>query len=229
MPTSECPASTAWSWRPGFGPRSATPRRRSWCCRRPATAERDADGVAALLSKPVKPSALRDALIGALGGRVERAASRPAERLSADAELGTRHPLRVLLAEDNPVNQKLALRLLERLGYAADVANDGLEVIAALERSTYDVVLMDVQMPDLDGLEATRRIRADWPDRRIRIVAMTANAMEGDRETCLAAGMDDYLSKPIRPEELADALLATPSLDGDGAGADAPSTDVSVG
>jgi signal transduction histidine kinase/DNA-binding response OmpR family regulator len=198
--------------------------------------ERDADGVAAFLSKPVKPSALRDALIGALGGRVERAAPRPVERLSADAELGTRHPLRVLLAEDNPVNQKLALRLLERMGYAADVANDGLEVITALEQSTYDVVLMDVQMPDLDGLEATRRIRADWPDRRVRIVAMTANAMEGDRETCLAAGMDDYLSKPIRPEELAGALLATPSLDGNGASAEAaagaqapPPTDLSVG
>ena len=97
------------------------------------------------------------------------------------------------------------------MGYTADVANDGLEAIAALEGSTYDVVLMDVQMPELDGLEATRRIRARWPDRPIRIVAMTANAMEGDRETCLAAGMDDYLSKPIRPADLAAALLAAPS------------------
>jgi signal transduction histidine kinase/DNA-binding response OmpR family regulator len=172
--------------------------------------ERDAPGVAAFLSKPVKPSALRDALVGALGGRVERHAARPAERIVGDAELGTRHPLRVLLAEDNAVNQKLALRLLERMGYRADVAGDGLEAIAALEESTYDVVLMDVQMPELDGLEATRRIRALWPDRTLRIVAMTANAMEGDREVCLAAGMDDYLSKPIRPEELAAALVATP-------------------
>jgi CheY-like chemotaxis protein len=169
-----------------------------------------ADGVAAFLTKPVKPAALRDALIGALGGRVERPAPRPAERIAADPELGTRHPLRVLLAEDNAVNQKLALRLLERMGYAADVANDGLEAIAALEGSTYDVVLMDVQMPELDGLEATRRIRERWPERAVRIVAMTANAMEGDRETCLAAGMDEYLSKPIRPDELAAALLASP-------------------
>jgi CheY-like chemotaxis protein len=172
--------------------------------------ERDAEGVVAFLSKPVKPAALRDALIGALGGRVERTAPRSAEKLSTDAELGARHPLRVLLAEDNPVNQKLALRLLERMGYAADVANDGLEVIAALEAAAFDIVLMDVQMPELDGLEATRRIRERWPDRAIRIVAMTANAMEGDREMCLAAGMDDYVSKPIRPDELAAALLASP-------------------
>ena len=116
----------------------------------------------------------------------------------------------MLLAEDNAVNQKLALRLLERMGYRADVANDGLEAIAALEATAYDVVLMDVQMPELDGLEATRRIRARWPDRPLRIVAMTANAMEGDREMCLAAGMDDYVSKPIRPDELAAALLAAP-------------------
>jgi CheY-like chemotaxis protein len=96
------------------------------------------------------------------------------------------------------------------MGYAAGVAMDGTEAIAALEAADFDVVLMDVQMPELDGLEATRRIRARWPDRRVRIVAMTANAMEGDRETCLAAGMDDYVSKPIRPDELAAALLATP-------------------
>jgi CheY-like chemotaxis protein/anti-sigma regulatory factor (Ser/Thr protein kinase) len=173
--------------------------------------ERDAPGIAAFLTKPVKPSALRDAIVGALGGRVQRVAARPAERLAGDAELGLRHPLRVLLAEDNAVNQKLALRLLERMGYSADVAGDGLAAIAAVEAATYDVVLMDVQMPELDGLEATRRIRALWPDRPLRIVAMTANAMEGDREMCLAAGMDDYLSKPIRPEELAAALLATPA------------------
>jgi CheY-like chemotaxis protein len=172
--------------------------------------DRAAVGVAAFLTKPVKPAALRDALAVALGGEVERPAPRPAERVVADADLGTRHPLRVLLAEDNAVNQKLALRLLERMGYAAEVAMDGTEAIAALEAADFDVVLMDVQMPELDGLEATRRIRERWPDRRVRIVAMTANAMEGDRETCLAAGMDDYVSKPIRPDELAAALLATP-------------------
>ncbi|MFL5768456.1 MAG: response regulator [Chloroflexota bacterium] len=172
--------------------------------------ERDASGVAAFLTKPVKPGALRDTLVAVLGGVVERPASRPAERVVADADLGVRHPLRILLAEDNAVNQKLAVRLLERMGYSAQVAMDGTEAIAALEGGEYDIVLMDVQMPELDGLEATRRIRARWPDRSLRIVAMTANAMEGDRETCIAAGMDDYLSKPIRPDALAAALLASP-------------------
>ncbi len=117
-------------------------------------------------------------------------------------------PLRVLLAEDNPMNQKLALRLLSRMGVTADVASDGLEAIAADEREHYDVILMDVQMPGLDGLEATRRIRAGGRDHRPWIIAMTANAMEGDREACLAAGMDDYVSKPIRPPELSAALAA---------------------
>jgi CheY-like chemotaxis protein len=176
--------------------------------------ERDAAGVAAFLTKPVKPAALRDTLAGVLGGTVERQPqTRAAERIVAGADLGARHPLRVLLAEDNAVNQKLALRLLERMGYGADVAIDGTEAVTALEDKDYDVVLMDVQMPELDGLEATRRIRERWPDRSVRIVAMTANAMEGDREACLAAGMDDYLSKPIRPDELAAALLATPGIE----------------
>jgi len=128
-----------------------------------------------------------------------------------DAGLADRHPLRILLAEDNAVNQKLALRVLERMGYTADVAGDGLGAIASLERESYDLVLMDVQMPELDGLEATRRIRARWPARDVRIVAMTANAMAEDREACLAAGMDDYLAKPIRVDELAAALSRTPS------------------
>jgi CheY-like chemotaxis protein len=116
-------------------------------------------------------------------------------------------PLRILLAEDNTVNQKLALRLLGQLGYQADVAGNGLEAIAALERQRYDVVLMDVQMPELDGLDATRQICSRWPRAdRPRIIAMTANAMQGDRDLCLAAGMDDYISKPIRTEELVAAL-----------------------
>jgi CheY-like chemotaxis protein len=128
-----------------------------------------------------------------------------------DPELAARHPLRLLLAEDNGVNQKLAIRLLATMGYAADVVGDGLQAIAALEAGEYDVILMDVQMPELDGLEATRRIRARWPDRAVHIVAMTANAMAGDRDACLAAGMNDYVSKPIRPPELAEALARAPS------------------
>jgi CheY-like chemotaxis protein len=99
------------------------------------------------------------------------------------------------------------LRLLEKMGYRADVAGNGLEVLQAVERQPYDVILMDVQMPEMDGLEATRRLCAELPnEKRPRIIAMTANAMQGDREMCLQAGMDDYISKPIRVEELAQAL-----------------------
>jgi CheY-like chemotaxis protein len=105
------------------------------------------------------------------------------------------------------VNQKLARRLLSRMGYAADVAGNGIEAITAIEGGEYELVLMDVQMPEMDGLEATRQIRSRWPDGRLRIVAMTANVMAEDREACLAAGMDDYVSKPIRVEELAEALV----------------------
>jgi CheY-like chemotaxis protein len=113
--------------------------------------------------------------------------------------------LRILLAEDNAVNQKLSLRLLERMGYRADVAGNGLEVLEAMDRQHYDLILMDVQMPEMDGLEATRQIRRrDY--HQPRIVAMTANAMQGDREMCIAAGMDDYIAKPIRMNELAEAL-----------------------
>ena len=128
-------------------------------------------------------------------------------RPKVDAALAQRHPLRILLAEDNVVNQKLALRLLSQMGYRADLASNGIEAIECIERQPYDLVLMDVQMPEMDGLEASRRITARWPkDGRPRIVAMTANAMQGDRESCIAAGMDDYLTKPIRIDELVRAL-----------------------
>ncbi len=126
-----------------------------------------------------------------------------------DAQMAERNPLRILLAEDNVVNQKLALRLLQQMGYRADVASNGIEAIECCARQPYDLVLMDVQMPEMDGLEASRRIVARWPaaSGRPRIVAMTANAMQGDREECLAAGMDDYVTKPIRVEALVKALL----------------------
>ncbi len=127
-----------------------------------------------------------------------------------DSTMAERHPLRILLAEDNVVNQKLAMRVLQQMGCLPDLAINGLEALAALERQAYDVVLMDVQMPQMDGLEATREIVAHGSaDGRPRIVAMTANAMQGDRELCIAAGMDDYLTKPIRVDQLVDALLRT--------------------
>jgi PAS domain S-box-containing protein len=173
--------------------------------------ERGSPAVSAFLAKPVKPSALHDAVVTALAGARAVPVRRVVERPTLDPAMAERHPLRILLAEDNPVNQKLALRLLERMGYGADVAGDGLEAIAALETQPYDVVLMDVQMPELDGLEATRRIRARWPDGRPHIIAMTANAMDEDRDACLAAGMDDYVSKPIRVEAIVAALERAPS------------------
>jgi CheY-like chemotaxis protein len=182
--------------------------------------ERQTDVVSSFLVKPVKPSALYDALSGALAGRPTTVPVR-STGTRLDPDLARRHPLRILLAEDNPVNQKLALRLLDRMGYAATIAGNGLEAIAELEAAPYDIVLMDVQMPELDGLEATRRIRVRWPDDGPRIVAMTANALEGDREACLAAGMDDYLSKPIVPEVLLETLAATPRRGVDPVGADA--------
>ncbi|MFO1253876.1 MAG: response regulator, partial [Inhella sp.] len=166
----------------------------------------DEEGVfAAYLHKPLRQSQLFDTLVTLLGEAPAVEAIRTAPRL--DAELGRRHPLRILLAEDNLVNQKLALRLLSQLGYRADVASNGLEAVESVARQGYDVVLMDVQMPEMDGLEASRRITERWPaTARPRIVAMTANAMQGDREACLAAGMDDYVTKPIRVEALVQAL-----------------------
>jgi GAF domain-containing protein/CheY-like chemotaxis protein len=171
--------------------------------------DRDETMLAGWLAKPVKPSALHDTIATILlGGVVAQPSPAAATRTDGGGAemLGERHPLRILLAEDNAVNQKLALRLLSQMSYGAEVAGDGQQAIAALERGDFDVVLMDVQMPELDGLEATRRIRARWPDRPLKIVAMTANAMAGDREACLAAGMDDYISKPVRAAELTAAL-----------------------
>jgi PAS domain S-box-containing protein len=176
--------------------------------RREAHAEDE--GFAAYLHKPIKPSQLFDALVSVVADQPVHVAARAA-RSELDPEMARRHPLRILLAEDNVVNQKVALRLLAQMGYRADVAANGLEAIEAVERQTYDVVLMDVQMPELDGFEASREINRRWPAARPRIVAMTANAMQGDRELCVAAGMDDYVAKPIRVEELVAALDRSPA------------------
>jgi signal transduction histidine kinase/CheY-like chemotaxis protein/uncharacterized protein YigA (DUF484 family) len=163
---------------------------------------------AATLAKPLRQSQLFDTLVTLLADGQGHKVVEPADKPKIDATLAVRHPLRVLLAEDNVVNQKLALRILQQMGYRADLASNGIEAIESIARQTYDVVLMDVQMPEMDGLEATRRIVARWPNgQRPRIIAMTANAMQGDREACLAAGMDDYVVKPIRVDALVDALM----------------------
>ncbi|MBI3886245.1 MAG: CHASE domain-containing protein [Opitutae bacterium] len=169
--------------------------------------QRETDGLfEAALTKPVKPSQLFEAMTQIFWrGRTEVGAA-PAAPLPA-AETAHRSE-RLLLAEDNAVNQRVALHMLRNLGFRADVAANGHEVLDALHRQPYDVILMDVQMPEMDGLEATRQIVRSYPDaaKRPWIIALTANAMQGDRELCLAAGMNDYISKPIRLAELSAAL-----------------------
>jgi signal transduction histidine kinase/CheY-like chemotaxis protein len=166
----------------------------------------DTANFSAFLTKPVKQSSLYNAIITALSAQdVKRAA--PAEPVF-DAQLALQYPMKILLAEDNAVNQKLAIRILGRMGYRVDVAANGLEVLESLEHQHYDLILMDVQMPEMDGLDATRFIRNKLPpEMQPCIVAMTANAMQGDREMCLAAGMNDYISKPIQLRDLQDALM----------------------
>ncbi len=170
---------------------------------------------AATLAKPLRQSQLFDTLVNLLTHDATLKAATVPAKPRLDAEMAQRHPLRILLAEDNVVNQKLALRLLSQMGYRADLAANGIEAIESIERQPYDVVLMDVQMPEMDGLQATRRITARWkPHDRPRIVAMTANAMQGDREACLAAGMDDYVTKPIRVDALVAALSGSTARSG---------------
>jgi signal transduction histidine kinase/DNA-binding response OmpR family regulator len=171
----------------------------------------------ATLTKPLRQSQLFDALVTLLSNADTQkpAPAFAATKPNINATLAARHPLRILVAEDNVVNQKLALRFLQQMGYRADLASNGIEAIECVARQPYDLLFMDVQMPEMDGLEASRRITAQWPvAQRPRIVAMTANAMQGDREMCLQAGMDDYLTKPIRVPELVEALMgAQPRLD----------------
>jgi CheY-like chemotaxis protein/HPt (histidine-containing phosphotransfer) domain-containing protein len=132
---------------------------------------------------------------------------KPPAAPTLDPDLARRLPLRVLLADDNPINQKVGLTVLQKLGYHADIAANGVEVLRALEQKAYDILFLDVQMPEMDGLEAARQIHQRWSaDKRPRIIAMTGNALKGDREKCLQAGMDDYISKPVRISELQSAL-----------------------
>jgi CheY-like chemotaxis protein len=166
----------------------------------------------AYLAKPIRQSQLFDTLVNLLAIQAAPRVAPTPIKAQLDPGQAARHPLRILLAEDNVVNQKLALRLLQQMGYRADLASNGIEAVESVQRQNYDVVLMDVQMPEMDGLEASRQINARLkPNARPRIVAMTANAMQGDREMCIAAGMDDYLTKPIRVERLVEALNQVPT------------------
>jgi PAS domain S-box-containing protein len=172
----------------------------------------DAGHFNAYLTKPVKSSQLLDVLVGLFTHRLQAAAKPSSQQFAYDHTLAGKLPLRILVAEDVLINRRLLQVMLERMGYQPDVVSNGVEVLAALERGHYDLIFMDVQMPELDGLEATRRIRARWPAGP-RIIALTAHAMPEDRMACEAAGMDDYLTKPIHPADLQAALVRSRSID----------------
>ena len=158
---------------------------------------------AALLNKPIKQSQLYDTCVSILCEQQISVLPSTSSASKFDSELSQKLPLRILLVEDMPLNQKVAVHMLQRLGYSTDIAVNGLEALEMLRRQDYDIVFMDVQMPEMDGLQATRQICKEWsPPNRPWIVAMTANAMQGDREECLNAGMNDYVSKPVRIEAL---------------------------
>ncbi|AUI68103.1 response regulator [Beggiatoa leptomitoformis] len=166
----------------------------------------------AYLTKPVKAAQLLT-VIKSVFSPQSLDPSQHIELSSPDQDMAKKHPLRILLAEDNLTNQKVAIHLLRRLGYSVDIASNGKEAVEAVARQHYDTILMDVQMPEMDGFEATEQIRERWQhfEQRPYIVAMTAHALQGYREKCLAAGMDDYVTKPIRREELVAALWRSPS------------------
>ncbi len=158
----------------------------------------------AMLTKPIRRHQLHRTLAQVLSGTRENRTVATTKLL--DSEFSKRIPLRILLAEDNPVNQKVAIRMLERLGYRPDAVFNGLEVLQALRRQPYDIVLMDVQMPEMNGLDATRQIIAEWGTNRAWITSLTAGAMKEHRDECLAAGVDDFLTKPINVQDLQLAL-----------------------
>jgi CheY-like chemotaxis protein len=166
-------------------------------------------GISGYLLKPVRRSELREAIGLALGPRQQTGPIPPIPRPSR-SDKREQAALRVLLAEDNAVNQRLAVRMLEKRGHHVTLAANGREALEAMEKDRFDLVLMDVQMPEVDGLEACAALRRKEKEKgdgaHVPVVALTAHAMRGDRERCLAAGMDDYLTKPIRPREL-DAML----------------------
>jgi CheY-like chemotaxis protein len=177
---------------------------------RPSTRIMQETRIGAYVAKPVKQSQLFDALATVLGvpagsARSPQVGAEVLSRLAEDTQPHVRH--RVLVADDNAVNQKVTLKILEKLGYAGKAVDNGIEAVHATEIEDYDVVLMDCQMPEMDGFQATAEIRRrETAGRRLPIIALTANAMKGDQEKCLEAGMDDYVSKPISLKDLANAL-----------------------
>ena len=192
----------------GFGKRlseaSANPRLHLIVLTHRGSAFKDSKKLS-VMYRPIKPAALFEIISNSLPGKHRRGADK--SQSTAIIKLADVLPLRILVAEDNAVNQKVAVQFLDRMGYRADVAATGVEVLEALQRQPYDVVLMDVQMPEMDGLETSRRLDAELPkDRRPYIIAVTASAMQGDRERCLEAGMHDYLTKPMNTQALRHAL-----------------------
>jgi CheY-like chemotaxis protein len=168
-------------------------------------------GFSGYLHKPIKRSQLLSCLVTLFGG-LSQEKNEGAEKVFVtrhSIKEYDKHHVRILLAEDNPVNQKLALKLLEKFGYRADAVTNGKEVIKTFEKTNYDIILMDVQMPEMDGFETTSVIRdpdSKVLDHRVPIIAMTAHAMKGDEKKCLEAGMDDYLAKPINPQKLSEKI-----------------------
>jgi two-component system, sensor histidine kinase and response regulator len=165
-------------------------------------------GISAYLLKPVRQSELREAIARVLSAHENHGAIPLITRYSLGDARDPSTVLRVLLAEDNPVNQRVASRLLEKRGHRVHVVANGREALDELDKETFDLVFMDVQMPEMDGFEATAAIRGREHGSKVRlpVIALTAHAMNGDRERCMAAGMDGYLSKPIRAQELDEVL-----------------------
>lgn len=172
-----------------------------------------------VLKKPLRSSHLYNTLIGNLGPHAARKSEYEiahSRKPQIDSEMGHRHPLSILMAEDNSVNQTVALHMLKSIGYCADVAANGEEVLGFLKNRWYDVILMDIMMPVMDGVEATRQIRQNWPEEhQPRIIAMTADALSGRRKTYLSAGMDDYITKPVQMRELIQAIMNSLRLGAD--------------
>jgi CheY-like chemotaxis protein len=159
-----------------------------------------------ILTKPVKQEMLCQAIVNELRGKSKQLSPKEPVSQKLSINFAKEHPLRILVAEDNLINQKLTLKILEKLGFNAAVAENGLQVLNMANDQQFDIIMMDVQMPEMDGLEATRLIRQHIPFQPV-IIAMTANAMKEDQDECLNAGMDDFLSKPVKLEDIVNTLV----------------------